>query len=324
MTMRIIVIGAGKVAIDCARIVLNRAALFNDCCLCGVVVDTKTGLMPSDESAYTQLGIDCFFCDDINHSDSLLKINGWRPDIIFSVNNHQIIDARLRNIPSSGTVNFHNAPLPRYAGLNACTWAIFNGETHHGVTWHYVDQGIDSGDIVGQVIFTIPEASTAIQLIMLCIQKGVSLFERILPDLISGKNERHPQDLSKRLFYRRTEIPHSGIIDFSWTCKQIERFIRSLDFNPLPNPLAYPRARIRDRIFFVDSVRCLAGGCRAPAGTVVSTDSDSFVVSASDGLIAITAARDERKKRIKIHDLMREYAIAPGVRLEKTSVRSNC
>ena len=50
-------------------------------------------------------------------------------------------------LAARGAINFHDGPLPRYAGLNAPVWAILNREPAHGVTWHLIEGGIDEGDI---------------------------------------------------------------------------------------------------------------------------------------------------------------------------------
>jgi len=53
-------------------------------------------------------------------------------------------------VPARGAWNLHPGPLPRYAGLNAPSWAIYRGEQRHGVTVHRMDRGIDTGDIAYQ------------------------------------------------------------------------------------------------------------------------------------------------------------------------------
>ena len=63
-----------------------------------------------------------------------------------------------------GAINFHDGPLPRYAGLNAPVWAIINGEPDHGITWHMIEGGVDEGDILEQRLFELASEETALTL----------------------------------------------------------------------------------------------------------------------------------------------------------------
>ena len=63
-------------------------------------------------------------------------------DWILSVFNLRILPSRVLRHPARGVVNFHDGPLPRYAGLYAPTRALLDGATEHGVAWHRVDEGM--------------------------------------------------------------------------------------------------------------------------------------------------------------------------------------
>ena len=74
-------------------------------------------------------------------------------DYIFSIANSHVLPNALIKLARCAAINYHDSPLPRYAGLNATTWAILNGEKTHGVTWHLMTHKIDEGDIVKQSFF---------------------------------------------------------------------------------------------------------------------------------------------------------------------------
>ena len=78
-------------------------------------------------------------------------------DFLFSVNNPWIIPQDVIDSARRTTVNFHDSPLPKYAGLHATSWALLHGEKQHAVTWHDVRARVDSGDIYKQAIFDIRE-----------------------------------------------------------------------------------------------------------------------------------------------------------------------
>ena len=71
-------------------------------------------------------------------------------DWLLSIANLSVLPDALIARAAKGAVNFHDGPLPRYAGLNAPLWAMLNGETRHGVTWHRIEGGIDEGRVLQQ------------------------------------------------------------------------------------------------------------------------------------------------------------------------------
>ena len=76
-------------------------------------------------------------------------------DWILSLAHLSIIPPEVLALAGKGAVNFHDGPLPRHAGLNAPVWALLEGETEHGITWHLIEGGVDEGDILEQRLFPI-------------------------------------------------------------------------------------------------------------------------------------------------------------------------
>ena len=84
---------------------------------------------------------------------------------------------------TKGAVNFHDGPLPAYAGLNAPVWAILAGETTHGITWHLMEEGADTGDILVTQEVNINEEETAFTFNAKCFAAGVESFAPLaIPD----------------------------------------------------------------------------------------------------------------------------------------------
>ncbi|MGO4841921.1 formyltransferase family protein, partial [Rhizobiaceae sp. 2RAB30] len=97
--------------------------------------------------------------------DSLeAKLAGIDYDWLFSAANLRMIPDAVWRKARSGAANFHDGPLPRYAGLNAPAWAILEGETSHGVTWHALASGVDEGGIYVKQSFDIAPDETALML----------------------------------------------------------------------------------------------------------------------------------------------------------------
>jgi len=224
-------------------------------------------------------------------------------------------------LPPEGIINFHNGPLPRYGGLNACSWAIYNGEKQHGITWHYVASGVDSGDIVTQKILDVPQDATALRLVMMCIQEGIVLFEDILPDLLAGTQNITPQDQSQRLYFFSHDLPGGGMLDFTQSAAQVDRLVRAMNYNPLPSPVGHPSARLAGKMFYVDSLRTVSADRTHEPGEILRID-EALYVQAGDGVVALADLRDATGARLSFKDFVAAYQPSPGMKIEKGNLHA--
>lgn len=149
---RIVVLGDGRWAALSLRALC--AAGYD---LCGVILRH----CPSNDAlagAAAELGVPTFHPQRSDASGLQAWIGALRPDLLVSVAFDQILTEPVRQQARLGAVNFHAGKLPFYRGRNVINWAIINGETEIGITGHWMDDGIDTGDIVLQR--TLPIAWT--------------------------------------------------------------------------------------------------------------------------------------------------------------------
>ena len=102
----------------------------------------------------------------INNKGFINKLKELKTDLVISVASPQIFKEALIAAPPMGCINVHGAPLPRYRGMLPSFWMLFNGERKGAVTVHYIDEGIDSGDIVLQREYDIDPGITHHDLII--------------------------------------------------------------------------------------------------------------------------------------------------------------
>ena len=311
---RIVLLGNGKPALDCLKVLLSQEPGDTDAAreLAFVLTDATNQAVGASLGGFcADNDVPYHTCRDVNARETIELLRAVRPDIVLSVNNFQIIRRPFLELPQVGVVNFHNAPLPKYAGLNACSWAIFDGRSEHGVTWHLVDEGVDSGDILAQEHFPIPPGATAISLIMESIRRGVELFAKVLDDMVAGRLARQAQDGSARVFHRRSEVPGEGRIDFAWSCDQLDRLFRALDFHPFQAELGFPRAEHRGRTFYAGKATLTEGLGAGSPGTVLVAD-EELVVATLNGVARLADVRDARMERTSVKQLISDYGIKPG------------
>ena len=209
-------------------------------------------------------------------------------DWLLSIANLDIIPQTLLAQAAKGAVNFHDGPLPRYAGLNAPVWAILNREAQHGITWHFIENGIDEGDIIEQVLFDIAPGETALSLNTKCYAAAMDSF----PSVISGLAAtplRMAQDLSQRSYFARDRRP-DGRIDLTQSAGAILALIRALDHGDYWNPLTCAKVLIGGQIVLVGAAG-MAEGPFAPAGTVLAVTLNQITVATGSEPITLSRLR---------------------------------
>lgn len=96
------------------------------------------------------------------------------------------------SIPKEGCLNLHNSYLPWNKGAHACTWAIVD-QTPHGATMHWMDEGIDTGDIFHRERLQLREGESADELYQRTMELEVKVFRDSMKMLLDGKRPRTPQ-----------------------------------------------------------------------------------------------------------------------------------
>ena len=212
-------------------------------------------------------------------------------DWLLSIANLSVLPEALVERAARGAINFHDGPLPRYAGLNAPVWALLNGETRHGITWHMIGGGdVDTGEIVGQVMFDIAEDDTAFSLNARCYVAAIESFPGVVEAMEAGVPERRAQDLTQRTLYRRDDRPEGAAqIDFRKPAAEILRLVRALDHGGYWNPLALPKIDGAAGTYAVGRAEAAAGS-GAP-GTVLEAGAD-LVVACGDGAVRLADLTD--------------------------------
>lgn len=94
---------------------------------------------------------------EINSPSSLSLIRAECPDLIFSAHFQQLLRKELLNIPKIGCINLHPSLLPKYRGMSPQHWPIINGDHETGVSIHFTNEGVDTGNLVAQKKLTIPQ-----------------------------------------------------------------------------------------------------------------------------------------------------------------------
>lgn len=194
-------------------------------------------------------------------------------DVLFSIANLTLLGPAALALGRRAAINFHDGPLPAYAGLNVPSWAILHGETTHGVTWHAMTTGIDDGDVFITESFAIEENDTARTLNAKCFDAGLRTFRTLIARLEEGRWEATPQPEARRRVFRRAQRPSAGgWLDPGRSAAELARMARALDYGTYPNPLARPVLVTATSAVIVNLVSVLAEDGKAQPGQVLEID----------------------------------------------------
>ena len=143
------------------------------------------GLFFSYKTMANQYSIPIYKTKNINSANSLNLIKDLNPDLLVSIFFNQILSKKLLDIPQD-CINIHPAYLPSYKGVSPVFWALANDEPCAGVTVHYIDEGIDTGEIIYQEEIPISPNDTEHSLYFKCCEVGTPLLLKALMDVESG------------------------------------------------------------------------------------------------------------------------------------------
>ena len=192
-------------------------------------------------------------------------------DCLFSIANLRVLPATVLARARRLALNFHDGPLPRYAGLNAPAWALMAQEARHGITWHEMTPQVDAGRIARQVLFDLAPDETAFSLNARCYEAGFQAFEALLADIAVGTLTLTPQTAPAQPLLRRHQRPEAlATLDWQRPAAELQALVRGLDFGTYANPLALPKLWLgAGRVAVARSARLAEPSASEAPGTVL-------------------------------------------------------
>ena len=179
-----------------------------------------------------KLGLPVLQPTNVNTPDSLAQLTALKPDLGVCISYDQILKPPVMAVTPKGVVNFHAGKLPHYRGRNIINWAIINGEEEIGLTVHYIDEGIDTGDIILQRTASIGWTDTYGDV----LDRVAAALPGFVVDTVqfidSGEAPRRPQaHLPGTYFSRRRD--GDEWLDWSDTSRNLHNKVRAIS-HPAP------------------------------------------------------------------------------------------
>jgi methionyl-tRNA formyltransferase len=167
------------------------------------------------------------YVDDINSPETLTWIRERKPDVIFCFGWSFLLKQGLLRLAPLGVVGYHPAALPANRGRHPLIWALALGLEKTASTFFFMDDGVDSGDIISQHEIVVNESDDAASLYAKVTRAALKQLDEFVPALSEGRHSRlkQPSELSN---YWRKRTPADGLIDWRMSASAICNLVRAL------------------------------------------------------------------------------------------------
>ena len=213
-------------------------------------------------------------------------------------------------MPPLGTFNLHGSLLPQYRGAAPINWAIINGEQETGVTTFFLQQEIDTGDLILQKRTPITDGDNAGTIHDRLMSIGAAAVVETVDCIIAGAAPKTPQPQGVTLKSAPKIFKETCRVDWTQSCHQIFNFVRGLS----PYPAAWSVLHTDDKTIDIKlfEVTREPAAHTLQAGQVVCDGKNYLKVAVADGFVKIESLQPAGKKRMSAADWLRGQHGAPG------------
>lgn len=266
------------------------------------------------KEAAVALGLPLFQPERINREEALAVLRAEAPDVLVVVAYGQILRRAVLDLPRLGCVNLHGSILPRHRGASPIAAAIAAGDAESGVAAMLMDEGLDTGPVLGVVREPVrPDDDTGLLHDRLSAL-GAPLLVSALADLAAGRAKPVRQDDAEATVCRTLSRDDSRL-DWTKPAIVLERLVRAMRpwpgawttlvrENGVPAELGILQAAV--------STAGPEGGSRPVAGTVLAATPEALIVAAGEGALRLVTVKPAGKTQMDAAAFVRGRQIAVG------------
>lgn len=238
---KVIVIGLGKLAFQCAEYISNLYKI-------------NVELYDANDKPSTYLRKNCcntninYYC--VSKNEMIKNLEEYEEEIlILSVYNPYILPKTVLDKSNIFALNLHHALLPNHPGRYAEAWAIYEQNEFAGITWHILTNKVDSGNIISQKKIKINEDTTSVSLLHDMNDIAYNAFVEFIESVMNGDVKSTPQIKEGRVrFHFTKDKPNNGFLDLEWLGDKISAFLRAYDYF-VASPFGIPRVIYESNIY---------------------------------------------------------------------------
>ncbi len=230
------------------------------------------------------------------------------PDVIVVAAFGQILSKEILQLPKYGCINVHASILPKYRGAAPIHWAVINGEQESGVSIMYMDEGLDTGDVLKVARVPIAENDTTGDVHDKLALVGAAALIDALQLLEAGTAPRTPQNDAESnyapLLNKQVEL-----IDWAKSSKEIKDLVRGL--NPWPGAFTYLEGKVM-KVWAGEVVHAPNNSKHIPGQIITADANGGIVVASGNGAVALKEIQLQGSKRMAVEDFLRGRSLVAG------------
>ena len=245
-----------------------------------------------------------------NNEEIIEEIKKLNPDVICVVAYGKILPKEIISIPRLGCINVHASLLPQYRGAAPIQWAVLNGDKTTGVTTMYMDEGMDTGDMILKQEVDIGEEETTGELWERLASIGANLLVETLKQIEKGIAPRQKQGEDFSL----APMLNKEMAKINWSAKtaqEIKNLVRGL--NPIMGAYTFLNGKkikfwkvdvaTEDEIV-VENLSFIRNGT-----VLVSDVRDGIFIKTKEGILKVLEIQGENARRMTIQEYLRGNSI---------------
>jgi methionyl-tRNA formyltransferase len=250
--------------------------------------------------------------EKINSPSSLAQLKYLKPDVIVVFAYGQILKKSILDLPELACLNIHASLLPKHRGAACIQAALRQGDPETGLTVMWMDEGLDTGDLLLQEKITIRRTDTAGTLHDKIAALSPAVLMKALDLLHRGKGNRIPQN-DKEASYAKKLVKEDGHLNWSQSQRALDCHIRSM--TPWPGAYSWIPEKGDLRMLKIFKT-ILSRRARGKPGEILRVDRHGILVAAGEGGLLLREVQLEGRKRLHAAEFARGYNLPVGMILE--------
>lgn len=265
-----------------------------------------------------------------NNVEFIEKIKKLKPDVICVVAYGKILPKELLEIPKLGCINVHGSLLPKYRGAAPIQWSVINGDKTTGITTMYMDEGMDTGDMILKEEVEIKANETTGELWQKLSQIGSKLLVQTLKLVEQGKAPREKQGDN----FTKAPMLDKEMANINWenqTAEQVKNLVRGL--NPIMGAYSFLNGKkvkfwkveilsekdLLEQFKELQEYKCKLQDIQP--GTILFAESKKgLFIKANKGILKVLEIQAENSKRMTTEEFLRGNSLQAGSIFESNKI----
>lgn len=233
------------------------------------------------------------------------RLKDLKPELIVVVAYGQILRKNVLEVAQRGCVNVHVSLLPKLRGAAPINWTIINGDKKTGVTTMFMDEGLDTGDIIMTKEVELDDEITAGELHDWMIKEGAQLLSQTLEAIEKNEYTRTKQN-DEESTYAPMMNKDLGHVDFSKSARDIHNLVRGT----IPWPGAWCESDYgKIKIWKTKPIKKKHSN---ENGQILKVDKEGIEVACGEDVLLIKEIQMPNKKRMPVAEYIKGNKIEEG------------